>query len=284
MPTQQSLEYYEKTYKKLVRDSGEMASNEEILAHIVNKDVKTTTKCNMLNAVIALAKLGKTYDADVETMKQQRDEYQKTINKGVKSDKLGKYREKIESTSMEQINSLLEKLGENRHESTEAMEDFLMLWFMIPPLRNDLQEISLCRNYKARGKSNCIYIPKDKSKLAELRINEHKTTTRGGKPIVKKIPNDIREDIENLFSDGRPFLFSTKNGKAYTSSGFSKLFSDMMKRYLDIALSSTALRKLYLSSKYSGIREEMRRDSEMMGHSQNVQQSHYIDDNFKKTD
>jgi len=47
------------------------------------------------------------------------------------------------------------------------------------------------------------------------------------------------------------------------------------KRILNKNISSTMIRKSYMSSKYSGLKEEMEKDAKVMGHSVDVGQSIY---------
>jgi len=191
---------------------------------------------------------------------------------------MGKYREKMERVHIEDIDQLLSRLKVRRNDSGDSLEDYVLLSLMWPaPLRNDLQEISLCSNYRNRGEKNCIYLPKNVQKSAELRINEHKTTSRGGKPIVKSLDKDQTEAIRKLFSDGRQYLFTNNQGQALTSSAFSNKLSKLFKDAIGIPLTSTALRKIYLSGKYRGIRDQMKSDSAKMGHSAKTQQDYYID-------
>jgi hypothetical protein len=203
---------------------------------------------------------------------------QAAIRSAVSEDNQGKYREKIDKVHIEDIDSLLSRLKLDRDKSESNLEDYVLLSLMWPaPSRNDLQEIVLCNNYRNRGKTNCIYLPKKAGETGELRISFHKTTSRGGKPIIRKLDADTTDAVRKLFSDGRTYLFGTKNGSPLSSSGFSHKLSNLFDSYLSVKLSSTALRKIYLSGKYRGIKQQMKRDSKLMGHSEKIQASHYID-------
>jgi len=267
---------YLQSYLSMVKRAGTEDAL-ELMNHILNKDGKDTTKANNLNTIIALAKSG-DINSDVTELKSKRDELQKSIRKNSEDDNMGKYREKMERVHIEDIDQLLSRLTVRRNDSSDSLEDYVLLSLMWPaPLRNDLQEISLCTNYRNRGKENCIYLPKNQQKQAELRINEHKTTSRGGKPIVKILNPEQTEAIRKLFSDGRQYLFSNSQGQAMSSASFSNKLSKLFKDALGVPLTSTAMRKIYLSGKYRGIRQRMKADSLRMGHSVKTQQSHYID-------
>ena len=267
---------YIQSYLSMVKNAG-TEDPIDLMNYILNKDAKDTTKANNLNTIIALAKSGDIV-AHVTDLKSKRDELQKSIRKNSLDDNMGKYREKLERVHIEDIDQLLSRLTVRRNDSSDSLEDYVLLSLMWPaPLRNDLQEISLCTNYRNRGKENCIYLPKNQQKQAELRINEHKTTSRGGKPIVKILNDEQTEAIRKLFSDGRQYLFSNSQGQAMSSASFSNKLSKLFKDALGVPLTSTAMRKIYLTGKYRGIRQKMKSDSLRMGHSMKTQQASYID-------
>lgn len=276
MTAQISKQTYLQSYLNLVKSAGSEEPS-KLLNYVLGKDCKVTTKVNNLNSIISLAKSG-DISIDVEELKKRRDELQSEIKKNVGRDNQGKYREKIDKVHIEDIDHLLSKLRIDRHKSDSALEDYVLLGLMWPsPSRNDLQEVVLCNNYRNRGKGNCIYLPKKADANGELRINEHKTTSRGGKPIIRPMDKDLTDAVRRLFSDGRTYLFSTKRDKPLTSSAFSHKLSNFFSNYIGVPLSSTALRKIYLSGKYRGVKQQMKKDAKMMGHSENVAQSHYID-------
>jgi hypothetical protein len=277
MTSEISQKAYEKQYGQLCK-AAKSTDPTVLLEHILSKPVKETTKANNLNSIISLVKAGKLPEDGVEELRKARDELHIQIKKNVEADNAGKYRSKVDSVRSNHLNSMLSKLFVHRFDDTQSAEDWLLFSLMWPhPLRNDLQEITLCKNFKSRGKSNCIYIPKKASATGQLLINEHKTTSRGGDPIVKPLDSFQTQIAKQLFADGRTYLFQNKNGQSLSSSGFTNRLSKLTEKWLGIPISSTALRKIFLSNRYSSIKTQMREDAKLMGHSTGMQSSHYID-------
>ena len=268
---------YEKQYNQICNAAGS-SDPAKLLEFILAKPVKNTTKANNLNSIISLAKAGEITDKGLEPLKEARDKLQLEIKKSVEQDNTGKYRSKVDRVKEHHLNSMLSKLFIARLDDVQSAEDWLLFSLIWPyPLRNDLQEIVLCRNAKEKSKSNCIYLPKKSGSTATLYINEHKTTSRNGEPIVKPLDVHQTEIVKKLFSDGRTYLFNGKNGKSLTTSGFTNRLSRLTEKWLGIPITSTALRKIYLTDRYKGIKEQMKEDAKKMGQSVAVQQSHYVD-------
>jgi hypothetical protein len=86
----------------------------------------------------------------------------------------------------------------------------------------------------------------------------------------------MTNDIKRLTSDGRKYLFVNIKGDPLSSSSFThKLNRIFMKRF-GVPISSTLIRKIYLTGKYGKVLEEMKDDSKVMGHSLGTQQKIYI--------
>ena len=62
----------------------------------------------------------------------------------------------------------------------------------------------------------------------------------------------------------------------FYGQSLSKLLLKETKKRMGKSISTTMLRKIYLSSKYGKVKEEMEKDAKVMGHSTGVAQSVYI--------
>ena len=61
-------------------------------------------------------------------------------------------------------------------------------------------------------------------------------------------------------------MFKTSTGKPITRTELSKLLIKFSKKYMNKSISTTLLRKIYLSSKYGDTKKEMEADSKVLGH------------------
>ncbi|NVM20103.1 MAG: hypothetical protein HWN80_20560, partial [Candidatus Lokiarchaeota archaeon] len=64
--------------------------------------------------------------------------------------------------------------------------------------------------------------------------------------------------------------------KPLTRIELSKTLLKYSEKYLGKKISTTLLRKIYLSSKYSKVKEDMEKDAKMMGNSIATQQAVYV--------
>ena len=69
-----------------------------------------------------------------------------------------------------------------------------------------------------------------------------------------------------LKHNGMGVLFKTSTGKPITRTELSKLLIKFSKKYMNKSISTTLLRKIYLSSKYGVMKKEMEADSKVLGH------------------
>ena len=69
-----------------------------------------------------------------------------------------------------------------------------------------------------------------------------------------------------LKHNGMGVMFKTSTGKSITRTELSKLLIKFSKKYMNKSISTTLLRKIYLSSKYGDMKKEMEADSKVLGH------------------
>ena len=63
-----------------------------------------------------------------------------------------------------------------------------------------------------------------------------------------------------------------------SKNGLTQLLTKYSMKYMNKKISSTMIRKSYLSSKYSDMKKEMEKDSKIMGHSVGTAQKVYVKD------
>jgi integrase len=91
------------------------------------------------------------------------------------------------------------------------------------------------------------------------------------KPIKKKSKDEITKKEMQLLQayvkmNGMGILFKTSTGKPLTRTELSKVLLKYSKKYMNKSISTTLLRKSYLSSKYGNMKDEMKKDSKILGH------------------
>jgi hypothetical protein len=178
-------------------------------------------------------------------------------------------------TTNENIDEIYNKLKENKDKNKQSLQDFtlLSLYHLIPPRRNRdyalLKSISkfttelskdynyydgyklYFNNYKTRGKYN----------LQELDIPIELKTILNTYIKTNQIKND-----ELIFTN-------TRSNKPLTSSN---AMTTILNRIFGDKIGSSALRRSYLSNKYSNARDELKDDVKAMGTSVDVANNNYI--------
>lgn len=144
------------------------------------------------------------------------------------------------------------------------------------PIRNDLQEIFIT-NYKTDTNKpvNTIWIPIGK-KNAIIYLKEYKTSKTNG-DVILNLDDDITKDIRKLIKDGRLYLFQNGKGEPLSSSLFTHRLNKLFMKEFGVPISSTILRKIYLTNKYKDVIGEMAKDAKIMGHNIDTQREVYID-------
>lgn len=281
MPQSNSQHTYVRNWLQMIKEAGS-EDTKKILQHILNKNVKLNTKANLLNAIISVARHQPHLVKNLDDFTIERDKIQKLIKLERDNDNQNEKQRSIsDSVKWSDIENVLETLKANKDNSKRDLEDYILLALMIPPLRNDLQEIKICKNKKELTKLNCIFL---NGNTAVLRINHHKTTSRGGKPIIKEIDEELTDDIRTLISDGRTHLFVNKNGEPFKQSNFTQKIEKLFEKHLHHKIGVTMLRKLYHTAntaedmeKLEELQEKIDKKAKQMGHSIGVIKSNYID-------
>ena len=241
-----------------------------------------TTIRNTLNAVIVYL-MAVDGDKDIiKTYTEKRDELNKQYveeqEKGIISDKQSK-----NFATKEELNKMIEEMEtqlkpiRKKEELSKKEKALLQVYtifniYMKMPMRNDIagmialkqgafnklpKEERDSNNYLVINKNNLYFI-----------LNNYKT---------KGTYNELKLDIEDkglkkilfyfLKRNGEGVLFKSQVGTPLTSNALTQLLTKISKRYMGKSVSTTMLRKIYLSDKYSDVKDEMKKDSVMMGHS-----------------
>lgn len=145
----------------------------------------------------------------------------------------------------------------------------LTLYTEIPPLRNDYAMMKVYHSKEVKDE-NCINLKKQK-----IILNDYKTAKTYGEkqidiptiviPLIKRWI-DITENIY--------LLINIRDKNPMKKNGLTKYLNKIFKPK---KVSTTLLRKLYLSEKYPVVhdRKDMKKDAYVMGHSLSTQQTIY---------
>ena len=254
-----------------------------------------TTQRNYFNAIIVyLMAISEKVEGDplIEEYVELRD----TLNKkyedeqatGVISDK-----QKNNFVPIEEVNKMINDMGEEiknkkikkKEDITPKDKSLLQSYILFNiytrlPLRNDLAGMEAInkRAYNKlseEDKKEKNYLVVNKNKMFMV-LNNYKTSAK-----YKELDIDIPKDLEKLLRlyirvNGMGVLFKSSTGKPLSRNALSQLLLKETKKRMGKSISTTMLRKIYLSSKYGKVKEEMEADALVMGHSKEMAQNVYI--------
>jgi integrase len=253
-----------------------------------------TTQRNYYNAVIVylMAVKDKKEDPLIEEYVEIRDalnkQYEDEQATGVISDK-----QKNNFVDISEVNKMIEDMGteiKNRKikkkEDLTAKDKALLQSYILfniytrLPMRNDLAGMEainkrVYNKLSEEDKKEKNYLVINKNKMFMV-LNNYKTSAK-----YKELDIDIPKDLEKLLRlyiriNGMGVLFKSSTGKPLSRNALSQLLLKETKKRMGKSISTTMLRKIYLSSKYGKVKEEMEADAKIMGHSTGVAQSVYI--------
>lgn len=252
---------------------------------------------NMLNSIIVLLSAlnhDERYDDLMEEYGKKRDElndkYSDEQKSGIISDKQSKNFATIEDV-FEMINQMSDDLKsikkKNKDDITKKENQLLQAFTLFNiyarmPFRNDVAGMEAINQsaYKKlsdtdKKENNYLVVP-SKGNLYFV-LNKYKTSKKYEElnlPIEDKALRKILRYY--LKMNGMGILFKTSTGKPLTRIELSKTLIKYSQKYMNKSISTTLLRKIYLSSKYGKVKDEMEADAKMMGNSVAVQQSVYV--------
>jgi len=151
------------------------------------------------------------------------------------------------------------------------------------PFRNDLGNGAEAINQAAYRKlseqdkkdNNFLVVP-SKGNIYWV-MNKYKTSKKYEQLNIPIEDPALRKILRYYLKiNGMGVLFKTSTGKPISKGELSKILIKYSKQYLNKSISSTLLRKIYLSSKYSNVKDEMEKDAKMMGNSVATQQAVYV--------
>ena len=208
--------------------------------------------------------------------------YEEEQKSGVISDK-----QKTNFASMEEINKLLSELKteisvlKKKNTLTQRDKSTIRAWILFNmliriPTRNDASNMLYItqrayKNLSQNDKEQHNYLVNERNNMKFI-YNVYKTSKKYGENIIP-VPADLKPMLRTYLK-----LMDYKTGDNIfdmSRNAISQLLSKTSKRIIDKSISSTLIRKIYLSDKYGDVKEEMEKDAKMMGHSKATQQAVY---------
>jgi len=281
-----------KLQKLFETDNFDFLSDSDKLMDKINY-LHFTSQRNMLNAVIVLlmaVNVDNEYDELLQEYGSIRDDFN---DKYIDNQKTGIISEKQSAnfSTTEELFNMINRMGEdlkpikNKETLTDKQNSLLQAFILFNiyarlPMRNDVAGMIAINkraynklsteekeenNYLVVGKSNMFFV-----------LNKYKTSKKYSELKID-IPTDLRKVLTYYIKiNGMGVLFKT-GSKPMTRNGLTQLLTRYSKKYMDgKKISTTMLRKIYVSSKYSDIKDEMAQDAKMMGHDVGTAQSVYV--------
>jgi len=252
---------------------------------------------NILNAVIVLLMAlnhDKKYDELLEEYGKLRDElndkYSEEQKSGIISDKQSKNFATTEEI-FEMINKMADDLKplkkKTKDEITKKEMQLLQAYTLFNiyarmPFRNDVAGMMAINqaqykklSEKEKKDNNYLVVP-SKGDIYFV-LNKYKTSKKYEELDLPIEDKDLRKILRYyLKMNGMGVLFKTSTGKPLTRIELSKVLLKYSEKYMNKKISTTLLRKIYLSSKYGNMKEELEKDNKVMGHSKQVALDTYV--------
>ena len=261
------------------------------------KDLHYLSQRNILNAIVVLLMAlnhDEKYDELLTTYGELRDElndkYSEEQKSGVISDKQSK-----NFTTTEEIFKMINDMNEDlkpiikksKDQLTKKEMQLLQAYTLFNiysrmPMRNDVAGMTAINQaaYKKlsedeKKENNYLVVP-SKGQIYFV-LNQYKTSKKYKELDLPIEDANLRKILRYyLKMNGMGVLFKTSTGKPLTRTELSKVLLKYSKKYMDKSISTTLLRKIYLSSKYGNMKEELEKDNKVMGHSKAVALDTYV--------
>ena len=260
-------------------------------------DLHYLSQRNILNAVIVLLMAlndDKKYDELLEEYGKLRDELNNKYNDEQKSGVISDKQSKNFATTEEVFNMInemadeLKPLKKKSNDNITKKEKQLLQAYVLfniyarMPFRNDVAGMMSINQaaYKKlsdeeKKENNYLVVP-SKGNLYFV-LNKYKTSKKYEELDLKIEDKDLRKILRYYLKvNGMGVLFKTSTDKPLTRIELSKVLLKYSKKYMNKSISTTLLRKIYLSSKYGDMKEELEKDNKVMAHSMQVALDTYV--------
>ena len=246
-----------------------------------------TSQRNLYNAIIVYLM---AIDEDKDIIKEYSDIRDKLNEKYEEEQQSGKISEKqgknfVDISEIQKMIDEMEKevkTYKKKESLTSKQKQLLKAYTLFNiliriPTRNDqagmiLISKTMYNKLKEEDKKKDNFLLMEKTSMKFI-YNVYKTAKKYAENIVD-IPKDLEKILRmyirlNKINSGEVLFPMTKNAQ-------SQLLLKMSQKYMGKRISSTMIRKIYLSSKYGDTLKEMKKDAKMMGHDTATAQKVYV--------
>jgi len=283
--------------KNIMTDGEENANQnwfddkEKVIKKLNDKDLNFTTVRNYLNAILMYLyvlndeddtkgihdDLIKSYEYERDKLNLQYDEMNAS---SIWSDNQEK-----NMISKKELDDVITQIGQEIKDMklkqtliTNVKQKTLLQTYLVLnihrtlPIRNELGECLVMRKREfnkvlenEKNTKNFLIIEKNRMYFS---FNAYKTA-KIYKERVIEIPPHLKKTIRFYlrFFPGEEHLLCKWDGTAIGSNNLSQLLTKQFKKRIGKSVSTTLLRKLYLSDKYLPIKDDMAADANILGHS-----------------
>ncbi len=238
------------------------------------KDLKKNTKKSYIISVASILKCVISGDKAPKKLKTLYENYSKLLDE-YNRDLKDQTEDNTDVISIDKIKDIYDKLSKNKDQSKQSYQDYLILsfYYLIPARRNrDYALMKYTNNYKEELSKEFNYYDGNK-----FYFNNYKTKGTYNQQIIE-VPQELKSIIDdyikkNDINDNDFILTNLRTGKPLISNNAITI---ILNRIFGDKIGSSALRRSYLTNKYSQVMEDLKEDTVMMGTSQDVATNNYI--------
>ena len=238
------------------------------------KDLKPNTKRSYIISVASILKCVISGDKAPKKLKTLYENYSKLLDEYNTSLK-DQTEDNTDVISIDKIKDIYDKLSKNKDQSKQSYQDYLILsfYYLIPARRNrDYALMKYTNNYKEELSKEFNYYDGNK-----FYFNNYKTKGTYNQQIIE-VPQELKSIIDdyikkNNINDNDFILTNLKTGKPLISNNAITI---ILNRIFGDKIGSSALRRSYLTNKYSDIEKELKEDTKAMGTSPETAKNNYI--------
>lgn len=245
------------------------------------KDLKPNTKRSYIISIASILKCVISGDKAPKKLKTLYEKYGKLLEEYNTSLK-DQTEENTDVISIDKIKDIYDKLLKNKDQSKQSNQDYLILsfYYLIPARRNkDYALMKYTTNYKEELPKEYNYYDGNK-----FYFNNYKTRGTYNQQIIE-VPQELKSIIndyikKNDINDNDFILTNLRTGKPLISNNAMTI---ILNRIFGDKIGSSALRRSYLTNKYSDVEKELKEDAEAMGTSTETAKNNYIKKKTKLT-